>query len=335
MGRVIPGCVTRWRRWRMTSLEALVFGGKPSGGLLGQALRVLGPWLLVLILGGAVGCTKKRAEVGTEKNPVKLFFVPSVDIKVLEDSSKKTKEFLEKETGYKFEVSIPQSYVAVVEAFGTERADVAALNTYGYYLAHTKYKAQAKLTVLRHGTDTYQSQFIVRAGGPIKSLRDLNGRKMAFVDPASASGYLLPLKLLRDLKIEPSEVVFAMKHDNVVSMVYNGQVDGGATFYTPAHEGVIEDARRLVKTQYPDVEQKVQIIHLSDPIPNDPIVFRENLPEELKTKIVEAFLKFVKMDEGKAAFKAIYGVDDFKLATDADYAEVLTLGKIAEEVMRK
>ena len=280
-------------------------------------------------------CTKKRAEIGSEQNPIKLFFVPSVDVKVLEDSSKKTKDFLEKETGLKFEVSIPQSYVAVVEAFGTERADVAALNTYGYFLAHSKYKAEARLTVLRHGSTTYQSQFIVKAGSPIKTIADFKGKKLAFVDPSSTSGYLLPLKMLRDKGIEPSETVFAMKHDNVVSMVYNGQVDGGATFYTPPHDGKIEDARRLVKTQYPDVEEKVQIIQLSEPILNDPIVFRSTLPEELKVKITAAFLKFVKTEEGKAAFSAIYGVDDFKPATDADYASVLTLGKIAEEVMKK
>ncbi len=291
--------------------------------------------LALMVAMSLLSCTKKRAEIGSEQNPVKLFFVPSVDVKVLEDSSKKTKDFLEKETGYKFEVSIPQSYVAVVEAFGTERADVAALNTYGYYLAHSKYKAEARLTVLRHGSTTYQSQFIVKAGSPIKTIADFKGKKLAFVDPSSTSGYLLPLKMLRDKGIEPSETVFAMKHDNVVSMVYNGQVDGGATFYTPPHNGKIEDARRLVKTQYPDVEEKVQIIQLSDPILNDPIVFRSTLAEELKVKITAAFLKFVKTDEGKAAFSAIYGVDDFKPATDADYASVLTLGKIAEEVMKK
>ena len=291
--------------------------------------------LALMVAMSLLSCTKKRSEIGSEQNPVKLFFVPSVDVKVLEDSSKKTKDFLEKETGYKFEVSIPQSYVAVVEAFGTERADVAALNTYGYYLAHSKYKAEARLTVLRHGSTTYQSQFIVKAGSPIKTIADFKGKKLAFVDPSSTSGYLLPLKMLRDKGIEPSETVFAMKHDNVVSMVYNGQVDGGATFYTPPHNGKIEDARRLVKTQYPDVEEKVQIIQLSDPILNDPIVFRSTLAEELKVKITAAFLKFVKTDEGKAAFSAIYGVDDFKPATDADYASVLTLGKIAEEVMKK
>lgn len=293
-------------------------------------------WLCaILFLFTLSSCTKKRADSGTAENPIKLFFVPSVDIKVIEDSSKKIKHFLEQDTGYKFEVSIPQSYVAVVEAFGTDRADVAALNSYGYFKAHTKYNVEARLMVLRHGSGTYQSQFIVKAGSPIKSLEDFNGKKIAFVDPSSASGYLLPLKMLRDRKIKPGEIVFAMKHDNVVSMVYNGQVDGGATFHTPAHDGQIEDARRLVVTQYPDVADKVRVIQLSDPIPNDPIVFRHNLPESMKKKITDAFLKYVKTPEGNQAFRAIYGVDDLKPATDADYQSVLELGKISAEVMEK
>ncbi len=291
-----------------------------------------------------VGCTKKTAELGTAENPVKLHFVPSVDAKVIEDNSKKFKEHLEKTTPYKYEITIPQSFVAVVEAFGTKRADVAAINTFGYVLAHDKYQAEARLTVLRHGSSTYQSQFIAKADGNIKKLEDLAGKKIAFVDAASTSGYLLPLKTLKDKKIEPKETMFAQKHDNVVSMVYQGQVDAGATFYSPPSKddkGVeqIEDARRLVKTQYPDVEKKVAIISLSEPIPNDPIVFRKEMPEEMKTKIIQAMMGFVATPEGKDAFKAIYGVTDLKLATDADYESVRTmlktLGKDASDFMKK
>lgn len=289
-------------------------------------------------------CTKKNAELGTEANPVKLHFVPSVDAKVIEDNSKTFKTYLEKNTPYKYEVTIPQSYIAVVEAFGTKRADVAAFNTFGYILAHEKYGAEAKLTVLRHGLATYQSQFIVKAGSPIKSLEDLNGKKIAFVEPASTSGYLLPLKTLNEKGIKPKEVVFAGKHDNVVSMVYQGQVDAGATFYSPPHknekgEEEIEDARRLVLTQYPDVKEKVVILSLSEPITNDPVVFRKEMPEEMKNKIADAMVSFVGTDEGKAAFKAIYGITEVKKATDADYdaarAMLKSTGANAEELLNK
>jgi phosphonate transport system substrate-binding protein len=285
------------------------------------------------------GCTSKKAELGTEKNPIKLFFTPSVDVKVIEDNSKAFKEFLEKNTPYKFQVAVPQSFVAVVESFGTKKADIAAINTFGYVLAYDKYQAEARLTVIRHGSSTYQSQFIAKADGPISKIEDFQGKKIAFVDPASTSGYLLPLKTLKEKKIEPKETVFANKHDNVISMIYQGQVDGGATFYSPPEDGKIQDARRLVLTQYPDVEKKIKIIELSEPIPNDPIIFRKDMPEEMKTKITEAFLGFVKTPEGKQAFAQIFGVTELKKSSDADYEGVRkmlsALGKDASEMMKK
>lgn len=305
----------------------------PSGTRFNHALVVI---LFAAV--ALVGCVKK-AELGTERNPVKLFFVPSVDAKVLEGNAKVFEEYLEKTTGYKFNVQVPQSYVAVVEAFGTKRADVAAINTFGYIMAHQKYGAEARMTVIRHGSSEYQSQFLARADGPIKSLKDLHGRKVAFVDPASASGYLLPLKSLKDRDIKPKETVFAMKHDSVISMIYQGQVDAGATFYSPPSKEGIEDARRLVKTQYPDVEEKIKIVELSDAIPNDPIIFRQDMPEEMKTKIIDAFLSFIATDEGKAAFKEIYSVDELKKATDKDYDEVramlTALGTSVDDLVRK
>lgn len=289
-------------------------------------------------------CTKKTAELGTQENPIKLHFVPSVDAKVIEDNSKVFKDYLEKNTPYKYEITIPQSYIAVVEAFGTKRADVAAFNTFGYILAHDKYGAEARMTVLRHGLATYQSQFIVKADSNIKKLEDLNGKKIAFVEPASTSGYLLPLKTLKEKGIQVKETVFAGKHDNVVSMVYQGQVDAGATFYSPPYKdesGVMkmEDARRLVLTQYPDVESKVVILSLSEPITNDPIVFRKDMPEEMKNKIVDTMISFVATPAGQEAFKAIYGITEVKKATDADYdaarAMLKTTGASAEELLTK
>ena len=304
--------------------------------------------ILVISLAALVlttfSCTRKTADLGTEENPVKLHFVPSVDAKVIEDNSKVFKDFLEKNTPYKFEVQIPQSYIAVVEAFGTKRADVATFNTFGYILAHEKYGAEARLTVLRHGVPTYQSQFLVKAGSPIKKLEDLEGKKVAFVEPASTSGYLLPLKTLKDKNITPKETVFAGKHDNVVSMVYQGQVDAGATYYSPPFKNAkgvmeMEDARRLVLTQYPDVEKKVIILSLSEHIINDPVAFRKEMPEEMKEKIVDAMLAFVATPEGKAAYFAIYGITELKKSTDADYdsarAVLKATGASAEDLLTK
>jgi len=196
------------------------------------------------------------------------------------------------------------------------------------------------LIVVRHGKKTYQSQFIAKKGR-FKNISELSGMKIAFVEPASMSGYLLPLKMLNDAGIKlGGDPVFAMKHDSVVSMVYQGQADAGATFYSPpdAKDG-IQDARRLVRTQYPDVESKIEIIQLTEEIPNDPIVFRRDMSEEMKVKIADAFLAMVKTPEGQEAFKAVYGVTAIERATDADYEPVRQmlkkLNKSADELLGK
>jgi len=292
-----------------------------------------------LIVLGLQACTTNKAELGSPENPIKIHFLPSLDAKVIEDNSKLFKVFLEANTPYKYEFVVLQSYVAVVESFGTKKADVAALNSFGYLLAHEKYGAEAKMIVLRNGLSTYQAQFIIPAESKIKKLHDLDGKKIAFVDPSSMSGYLLPMKTLKDRNITPKETIFMMRHDAVVAKVYRKEVDAGATFYSPPTDGKVEDARRLVMAQYPDVDKKVKILELSEPIPNDPIVFRKDMPEKLKQQIVEALMKFIKTPEGQKAFKDTYGVTDLKITTDAEFEPIrkmLTqIGKSAQEMMSK
>ncbi len=296
-------------------------------------------FVALLVTVAISGCTFKKAELGTKDNPVNLFFVPSVDAKVIDSNSKLMQTWLEANTPYKYKISVPQSYIAVVEAFGSKRADVAAFNTFGYLLANQKYGAEARLMVIRHGKATYQSQILAKKGR-FKDVKDLVGKTFAFVDPASLSGYILPLKFLQDSGVKLGDTQFAMKHDNVVSMIYQGRVDAGATFYSPPEEKEgIQDARRLVKAQYPDIEDKVEIVKLTNDIPNDPIAFRKELPEEMKKTIADAFMKMVQTEEGKQAFFNLYGITAMQPATDKDYDGIREMMKSvnanAEELLTK
>ena len=282
-------------------------------------LRVLFRALMTATILLSLACTSKNAELGSADNPIKFYFVPSVDMRLLEDTSKLMQKYLEAHTPYKYKIAIPPSYIAVVEAFGTNRVDVAALNTYGYVLAHEKYGAEALLVPIRYGEATYKAQFLARADSGINKLEDLNGKRIAYVDPASISGYLLPLKYLKDRGIKPKHTMFAMRHDNVISMIYQRQVDAGATFYSPPEKGEIQDARRLVLAQYPDVEKKIKIVALTSAIPNDPIVFRKDLPEEMKNAVIESLIQFTATPEGLEAMKKLSSITGLKRCTDKDY----------------
>lgn len=259
--------------------------------------------------------------LGTRSNPIKIYFTPSVDAKRITTNAKELVDFLEKKTGYYYRTAVPASFVAVVEAFGTKKVDIASINTFSYLMANAKYGAQAKLRIVRDGGETsYKGQIITRFDSGIDSLSDINGRSFAYVDPSSTSGYILPKAMFDSLGIKPGETVFAMRHDNVVTMVYQGQVAAGATYYAPPDpEGHILDARMRVEKQFPDVEQKVKIIGFTQEIPNDPWVFRKGLDKEMTNKIVKALVEYVNTPQGKKAMYDIYDIKGLIPTKDSDY----------------
>ena len=280
--------------------------------------------------------------LGTKSNPIKIYFTPSVDAKRISFNAKVLVDFLEKETGYYYTTAIPASFIAVVEAFGTDKVDIASINTFSYLMAHAKYGAEARLRIVRDNNQTsYKGQFITRYDSGIDSIQDINGRSFAYVDPSSTSGYILPKAMLDRMHIKPSETVFAMRHDNVVTMVYQGQVAAGATYYAPPDPktGEILDARMRVEKQFPDVAKKIKIIGFTEDIPNDPLVFRKNMDEGMKEKVIKALIKFVNTDYGRKAMYDIYDIVGLIPTKDSDYNSLRKLLKEQnisfEDLMKK
>ncbi len=300
---------------------------------IGQMKKVI--WFVSVLI-FVLGCTSKK-DIGTKDNPIKIALVPGQDTQVLTENGKLLEAYLSKMTGLPVEVTVPSSFIAVIEALGSKRADIAIINTFGYLLAHDKYGVEVALTGVYKGRDVYWGQIIARKDGP-KTLKDLNNKKIAFVDPSSGSGYVLPSKLLQDEKVVPKEVIFAGRHDSVVTMVYQKQVDAGATYHTPVDNGVPQDARKLVMTQFPDVFEKIVIIAKTMAIPNDPVVVRKEFPSALKKTVIDAFKNMAKDNEGKKILYDLYHMDNFKDADSAEYEKVqkmlLDLGKSAQDLVK-
>ncbi len=293
---------------------------------------------LILLVVLAVGCTKNSSELGSKENPIKFYLVPAQDMLTLSENGKILEKYLRSDLGMVVNVELPSSYIAVVEAFGSKKADVAILNTFGYVLAHEKYGVEAKLKLVNRGRDEYNGQIIAHVNGP-KNLKEINGKKFAFVDPASTSGYLLPQRLFKQENIKIKESVFSGRHDAVVLAVYQRKVDAGATFYTPPDDdGTPKDARWLLRTQHPDVYDKVKILQLTGPIPNDPLIFRKEISEELKNKICESLKRYIKTEEGAKVLYNLYHITDFKVAQDQDYDKIRgylkDLGKSAQDFIK-
>jgi phosphonate transport system substrate-binding protein len=296
--------------------------------------------LLTALILSFSSCSQKNQEVGSQERPLNMFFIPSDDTQTISRNAETTAQFVAKfvsqklyakDEGFYIRSAVPNSYIAVIESFVTGRSDFAALGTFDYVLAKDVKKApiEAILNIVR-GVDeiTYKAAIIAREGSGIDRLEDFAGKKFAYVDPASAAGFVLPALLFEEKKINLGESVFAQRHDNVVTMVYQKQVDGGAIYYSPPKEGKMRDARMKVLTQFPDVEKKVKIVGFTREIPNSPWVLRTNLysdPEKyrkVKEALQEALIAFSKTEEGKSTLDQIYSITGFVKTSDEDFTEI-------------
>ncbi len=268
---------------------------------------------------------KANRKLGSKQNPIKMFFVPSMEAGKVVQSGEAIASFLQKETGYYFKVAVPTSYAAVIEALGTYQADIAWLPTYAYVLAKQKYDAQVKLMTVRNGLNKYRGQFVVRADSKITTLQDIEGKIVAYTDAASTSGYIYPSAVLKQKNVNPKDHIFAGGHPQAILAVYSGRADVACTYWSPPDaKGKPMDAREKLADTHPDVFDKIRIVDYTDWIPNDTVTFRNSLPAELDSKVEEALFRFANTPSGKATLKALYDIDGLERATDADYEVVRT-----------
>ncbi|MDY6916218.1 MAG: phosphate/phosphite/phosphonate ABC transporter substrate-binding protein [Candidatus Cloacimonadota bacterium] len=260
-----------------------------------------------------------NAELGSKQNPIKMYFVPSMEAGKIVTSGREIADHLEKVTGYKFKVAVPTSYASVIEAMGTKETDIAWLATFAYILANEKFGAEVELTTVRQGMEKYRGQFVAKVGSGIDSIEDIEGKVIAYTDAASTSGYVYPSALLQQKGIEPGKTFFAGGHPQAILAVYQDRADVGCTFWSPSDDDEIRDARRAVIDTYPDVVEKIKIIGYTQWIPNDTVTFRKDFPEDMKEKIVTALIKFAKTEEGKRILHEILDIDDLVRSDDTDY----------------
>jgi phosphonate transport system substrate-binding protein len=270
--------------------------------------------------------TVADGELGSASKPIKMAFVPSANTQSIIANGQPIADQLSKITGYKYEISVPTSYAAVIEAMGSEKADVAWLAPFAYVLANQKYQAQVIMTSVRNNSTSYPS-VIITADPSVKKLEDLKGKKFAYVDKASASGYLYPFAYIKNAVGNPdsffSEVLFAGGHDKVVTAVYNGQVSGGAIFGGPPDKnGKPTDARVQIEKAFPDVFQKVRIIAESEEIPNDTVSVRAGLTQAMRDQIQNGLIVLANSDEGHAALFKLYAIDGLLPVQDSFYDPV-------------
>lgn len=310
----------------LAALVALA-GCKPSGDTRSPAAG-----------GPAASASGGAQTASTFKGPVKMYFVPSIEAGKVMSHGRKLGDHLTEKLGVRVEIEVAPSYAAVIEGLGSAKVDVAWMPTYAYIIAHDKYKADVALMCVRRGQKAYRGMFVVRADSGIEKLEDLEGKTIAYTDAASTSGYIYPSAMLAAKGIQLKRHTFSGGHDKSMLMVYQGTTDAGCAYWSPAaDDGQIKDARKDLLDTYPDAKDVLKTIAFTEWIPNDNLSFRADFPADLRQRIVDEILEWVKTEEGAKEVAALSDVTGFEPATDADYDVVRELiaqsGQAPDEVL--
>lgn len=284
--------------------------------------------LLTLLIFPIVGCTKET------KNRTKVFtmgFNPPENSDVVQTNGDALAKLLEKRTGYKFKTFIATDYTALIEALRSQKIDFAWLPPFSYVQAERLANAVVLLKSVRHGTPYYFSAIVVKADSPYKTIEDLRGETIAWVDPSSSSGHIFPKAGLIESGINPdtffSKQVYAGSHDALLLSILNGTTKAGATFANDA-EGTGGAWTQLLKG---DDQKKIRPIYITKPIPGDTlstsISFQKENPEVVQ-KVTDALVSFKDDADGQAVLKNLYRIDYLTTATAADYEPVRVAARL-------
>ncbi len=268
--------------------------------------------------------------VGSFDRPVVLAFTPSQEAATIATNGAAIKAALEKATGLAWKVTVMSSYAAQVEAMGAGSVDVGFFAPLQMTLVIGKSYGTPILGALRKDdtgqlATTYKSQILVRNDSGINTLADLKGKKFAFVDPLSASGYVYPTLTIKNTTgQEPktffSNTTFAGSHPNAALAVYNKQVDGAAMFI---------DARDSLVAANPDIKTATKVIATAGPIPNDGVALRKGFPDDVGKQVKDALLAYSKDAAGAKVLSQLFAWDGVQEVTASFYDAIKEAAALA------
>ncbi|MDR2800027.1 MAG: phosphonate ABC transporter substrate-binding protein, partial [Desulfovibrio sp.] len=219
---------------------------------------------------------------------------------------------MEARTGYKVNAFFASDYAGVVTAMQYDKVQIAWYGNKAAIEAVDRAHGEVFLQTTSHdGLEGYYSHLIVNADSPLNILDDVfaNAKDLSFGngDPNSTSGFLVPgYYVFAQRGLDPKKIfrrVLNANHETNALSVANKQVDVATCN---------SEALQRLEQAHPDKRRQVKIIWTSPLIPNDPLVWRKDLPEDVKGVLKKFFMD--------------YGVGGAQVAHDKEVLRALLWG---------
>lgn len=215
--------------------------------------------------------------------------VPQLTPRMLQGNWVPLLEQLGRQTGLCFELRIAPTIPDFEHALLAGQPDFAFVNPYHAVMAR---KTHGYLPLVVDSQEKLSGLLLVRADSPIRSIRELDGRTIAFPAPnAFAASLLLRSQLEQQgIRIEPK---YVKTHANAYRAVILGDVVAGG--------GV----NNTLKRESASVREQLRVLYETPGYAPHPFVAHPRVAARLRESVIRALLKLRESDAGRQMLDAI------------------------------
>ncbi len=210
--------------------------------------------------------------------------------------------YLGQRLGTKVQLTMLSRYGNIVKRLDEQQVDAAFLGSFTGTLCITQLDVEPLARPVNlDGTSTYFGYIFVRKDSGIRTVADMRGKTMAFVERATTAGYVFPLAYFKRNGVEDfasffKKYYFTGSHDAAINAVLNGEADIGA-----AKNTIFE----LLQETNPRVRNELLILATSPKVPSNGLCVRHDMDQELKDNLRELLLNLDKDPGGSAVLEKL------------------------------
>lgn len=286
----------------------------------------------------AAGTAAETGNPGGEDGVFTIAYAPNESNTEAADARNGLAEDLGAVLGCEVEEIQASDYNAIIEALRTGSADMAYMGSQALALGVERTDLEPIVMKAEDGDPEkaiYHSVFITNAANTdINSIEDIKGRTMAFVDPDSTSGNLVPT----------AEIIQAFPDDNLNSdmlhtngdffeaVSFSGSHQAGLQAVVKGDVDVAPISDQILASEIANgnaAESDIKIIHESGAIPAEAMVVAEHVDQATRDKLTE----FLTSYDNEQYFTDVIKVPGARFieCDMSDYEEIIELNKIIND----
>ncbi len=215
-----------------------------------------------------------------------------------------------------------RTYAEINDMLSKKEIDLAFVSSGTYVDGKTKYGLEILAIPVINGQKDYYSYIIAHSESKISSFADIRGKKFAFIDPHSNTGFTVPRYMLALINETPesffSDVIYTRSHDNSIRAVAKGFCEGAAVNHL---------IWEFLNNTEPKITAKTKIVKKSEPFGIPPIVVHSDMNKKLKANLKKIFLTLHEFENTKKLINMLQ-IDRFEQGDDSMYNTIRNMNKL-------